>query len=68
MHSKRRQILDILKTRGSATVEELRQELGITSVTVRHHLVDMRAEELVGEPLAIRSPESQGSLSYGHCP
>ena len=52
MHSKRRQILDILKMRGSSTVEELRRELGITSVTVRHHLEIMRAEELVREPSA----------------
>ncbi len=63
MHSKRRQILDILKMRGSSTVEELRRELGITGVTVRNHLEIMRAEELVGEPSA-RHRSAPGRPQY----
>jgi predicted ArsR family transcriptional regulator len=52
VQSKRRDILDILKRRGTATVEELRRELDITSVTVRHHLDVLRSEGLVAEPVA----------------
>jgi predicted ArsR family transcriptional regulator len=51
MQSSRRQIIDILKRSGSATVEELSKELNITSVTVRHHLDVLRSEGLVGEPV-----------------
>ncbi|MFQ5625397.1 MAG: helix-turn-helix transcriptional regulator, partial [Methyloligellaceae bacterium] len=65
MHGKRQQILEILKGRSSATVEELRQELGITSVTVRHHLDVLRAEGLVGEP-AIRRRSTPGRPQYDY--
>ncbi len=51
MQSKRQQIIEILKVRGSATVEELSKELGITSVTVRHHIDVLRSDGLVSEPM-----------------
>ena len=51
MQSKRQQIIEILKERGSATVEELSRELGITSVTVRHHIDVLRSDGLVSEPV-----------------
>jgi predicted ArsR family transcriptional regulator len=51
MQSKRREIIDILKRGGPATVEELSAQLDITSVTVRHHLDVLRSEGLVSEPV-----------------
>src|SRR3990172_7910013 len=50
MHSSRQRILDILKERGATTVEQLSQDLGLTTVTVRHHLDILRSEGLVGDP------------------
>lgn len=53
MQQTRRYILDILRKRGQATVddivEDLRQHRGddITSVTVRHHLNILQQEELI---------------------
>jgi predicted ArsR family transcriptional regulator len=51
MQPQRRKIVDILKQQGPVTVEVLSQLLGITTVTVRHHLDVLRAEGLVGEPV-----------------
>lgn len=53
MQQTRRHILDILKERGEATVEDLVAELrkrrgdNITPVTVRHHLNELIREQLV---------------------
>lgn len=58
MQSNRRKIIDILKRCSAATVEELSQELGITSVTVRHHLDVLRSEGLVGEPVVRHRTQS----------
>jgi len=46
----RQLILDYLKGHGQATVDELAEMLGLTSVTVRHHLDILRGEKLVSEP------------------
>lgn len=51
MQSKRQQIVEILKRKGSATADELSESLGISSVTVRHHLDVLQAEGLIGEPV-----------------
>jgi predicted ArsR family transcriptional regulator len=51
MQPQRRKIVDILKQQGPVTVEVLSQTLGITTVTVRHHLDVLRAEGMVGEPV-----------------
>ncbi|HLB48103.1 MAG TPA: ArsR family transcriptional regulator [Anaerolineales bacterium] len=59
MQHKRQEIVDILKQRGGATVEELSKELRITSVTVRHHLDVLRSEGWVGEP-TVRHRSSSG--------
>lgn len=53
MQAKRRQILDILKEQGSATIRKLSRELKVTVVTVRHHLGTLRERGLVGEPQAL---------------
>lgn len=54
MQATRWHILDILKRKGQATVEELSQELNLTTVTVRHHLDILRGEGLVAAPTAHR--------------
>ena len=58
MQSKRQQIVEILKERGSVTVEELSKELKLTSVTVRHHLDVLRTEGLVADPVVRHRPTS----------
>jgi len=50
MQNTRQLILDILKREGEVTVQELSQELGLTSVTVRHHLEILRSQGYVSEP------------------
>lgn len=54
MQSTRERILNILKERGQATVDGLSQELGLTAVTVRHHLDILRGEGLIASPLIHR--------------
>ncbi|MBI4771045.1 MAG: ArsR family transcriptional regulator [Chloroflexi bacterium] len=55
MHTSRQRILEILRQRGATTVEELSQELTLTTVTVRHHLDILRGEGLVGDPLVMHN-------------
>jgi predicted ArsR family transcriptional regulator len=55
MQEKRRQILDILKEDGSATIRKLSGELKVTGVTVRHHLNELRERGIVSEPRVIHS-------------
>lgn len=55
MQSTRRLILDILRARGQATVEDIVAELrkrrgSITAVTVRHHLMRLQEEALITSP------------------
>ncbi|MBM4421784.1 MAG: ArsR family transcriptional regulator [Chloroflexi bacterium] len=59
MQHKRQEIINVLKQRGNASVDELSKELGITTVTVRHHLDVLRSEGLVSEP-AVRHRSSSG--------
>jgi predicted ArsR family transcriptional regulator len=47
MQRTRRQILDILKRRGRATLEELSQEVGLSPVTVRVHLSVLQRDDLL---------------------
>ena len=47
MQRTRRQILDILKTRGRATLEELSKEVGLSPVTIRVHLSVLQRDDLV---------------------
>lgn len=54
MQKTRESIVQILKSRGQATVDELSRELELTSVTVRHHLEILRHEGLVAPPLPLR--------------
>jgi predicted ArsR family transcriptional regulator len=69
MQQTRQLILDILRERGEATVDELVTDLeqriqhGITAVTVRHHLDVLRGETLVTEP-SIRRRSAPGRPQY----
>ncbi|HEX9015202.1 MAG TPA: winged helix-turn-helix transcriptional regulator [Chloroflexota bacterium] len=47
MQRTRRQILDILKQRGRATLEDLAREVGLSPVTVRVHLSVLQRDDLV---------------------
>jgi predicted ArsR family transcriptional regulator len=55
MQDTRQQILEILKRDQEVTVQDLSQQLGLTSVTVRHHLEILRAEGYITEPEVQRS-------------
>ena len=50
MQATRERILNILKERGEATVQELSGTLDLTTVTIRHHLDTLQREKLVGAP------------------
>ena len=50
MQATRQRILEILKERGQSTIDDLSETLGLTSVTVRHHLDILRGEGLVEVP------------------
>jgi predicted ArsR family transcriptional regulator len=63
MQKTREQIVHILKTRGPSTVDELSEALGLTSVTVRHHLEILRNQDLVDEPEPLRR-EGPGRPQY----
>lgn len=65
MQSTRERILNILKQRGQATVDDLSQELGLTAVTVRHHLDILRGEGLVSAP-QVRRRKTPGRPQYAY--
>lgn len=56
MQQTRQYILEILKVRGEASVDEIVEELqsrrgkAITAVTVRHHLTRLQEDDLIAEP------------------
>lgn len=56
MQETRQRILEIIKMRGQATVNELTRELGLTAVTIRHHLDVLHREGLIGPPQILRKP------------
>jgi predicted ArsR family transcriptional regulator len=55
MQDTRQQILEIMRRYGEVTVQELSNELGLTSVTVRHHLEILRSEGYITDPEVRRS-------------
>lgn len=60
MQKTRRQILDILKRKGSATLEELSKEIDLSAVTVRAHLSVLERDDLIG------SEEVRGKVGRPH--
>lgn len=65
MQQTRKLILQYIKERGSATVDELAGVLNLTSVTVRHHLDILRSDALVAEP-ETRHRSSPGRPQYAY--
>ncbi len=68
MQETRRTILDILRRRGQATVDDIVAELqkrrgSITAVTVRHHLKLLQENELITSP-ELRRRSSPGRPQY----
>jgi predicted ArsR family transcriptional regulator len=47
MRNTRDQVLDLIKARGQASIAELAQDLGISTVSVRHHLAGLQGDGLV---------------------
>ena len=54
MQATREHIMRLLKESGRSTVDDLSRALGLTPVTVRHHLDILRGEGLVAAPLVRR--------------
>lgn len=52
----RQRIVEVLKRRGEASVGELSYALGLTPVTIRHHLEALTRDRIVAEPTARRKP------------
>jgi predicted ArsR family transcriptional regulator len=65
MQKTRKTILDFIKENGEATVDELADVLGLTTVTVRHHLDILRSDGCVNEPV-IRHRSSPGRPQYAY--
>lgn len=63
MQRTRWQIVEILKQRGRATVDELSKELGITLMAVRLHLVVLERDDLVSRG-SIREGPGRPTLVY----
>lgn len=60
MQKTRRQILDILKRKGTATLDELAREIGLSAVTIRAHLSVLERDDLV------TSDEVRGRVGRPH--
>jgi len=52
----RLRLIEVLKRRNQASVTELSQALGLTPVTVRHHLESLLEDEVISEPTPRRKP------------
>ncbi len=66
MQDTRQRILKIIEERGEATVKELSEALGLTSVTIRHHLEILKREGYVSAP-QIRRSSRPGRPRYVYC-
>ena len=62
MQATRQQIIEFLKEKGQATVEELAATVNLTPMAVRHHLNVLQAESLITS-LAIRRQSGPGRPS-----
>jgi len=65
MQVTRERILNIMKERTESTVDELSEELGLTPVTVRHHIDILRGQGLITAPV-IRRRKSPGRPQYAY--
>ena len=65
-HSSRLRIVEILKRRHQASVTELSQALGLTPVTIRHHLESLLEDDVVSQPVPRRkSGPGRPEMVYG---
>ena len=73
MQSTRSRILAVLKRRGSCTVDEIAQQVGLAPMTVRHHLMALERDDLVlcteergrtGRPHHVYSLSPQGESRF----
>jgi predicted ArsR family transcriptional regulator len=65
-HDSRLRIIEVLKRRSQASVTELSQALGLTPVTIRHHLDSLLAEDVVSQPVPRRkSGPGRPEMVYG---
>lgn len=65
MQASRQKILELMKSRGELTVEQLSEALQLTTVTIRHHLDVLRDEGLIDEPV-VRHRTSPGRPQYAY--
>lgn len=63
MHPTRQAILEQIKRRGRATIHDLARDVGVSPVTVRHHLYALSADDLV-EKTTIRHGVGRPQHSY----
>lgn len=63
MQTTRKAILEILKKRGQATVDELAEQLGLTPMTMRHHLNVLQSQDTV-VATKLRHKQSAGRPRY----
>jgi DeoR family suf operon transcriptional repressor len=47
MHDTRLQVLDAIRTQRQATVDSLVEALGLTHISIRHHLANLKADGLI---------------------
>ena len=66
MQETRQWIMNFLKERGQATVDQLSEELELTPVTIRHHLDVLRSEGLIETPQVMRRP-TPGRPQHVYC-
>jgi predicted ArsR family transcriptional regulator len=65
----RLRIVEVLKRRNHASVTELSQALGLTPVTIRHHLESLLEDDVVSEPLPRRKAgPGRPEMVYGLTP
>jgi predicted ArsR family transcriptional regulator len=59
LHETRQRIIDHLKEKGEATVDELAEKVGLTPMAVRYHLNVLQGDNLIATP-AVQRPEGRG--------
>src|SRR3990172_12773620 len=65
-HDSRLRIIETLKRCHQASVTELSQALGLTPVTIRHHLDSLLADRIISEPVPRRRPgPGRPEMVYG---
>lgn len=68
-HDSRLRIVEVLKRRHEASVTELSQALGLTPVTIRHHLASLLSDEVISDPIPRRkSGPGRPEMVYGLTP